>query len=130
MKPLKAICLLLVFALLLPVCGCSKSQEEKIDPQYYALGKEMLGVCESFLDGSIPLKDAKARAESINARMEELPLIPKEDPLFEETDRLQVYITHLYLSFSTTSLGDSILPLKETIVKYSPTLAEILGLGG
>lgn len=129
MKPIKTISLLLILALLLPVCGCGKSQEDKIDPQYYALGKEMLGLAEAFLDDSISLADAKARAESIESRLNALPLIPKEDPLFDETDRLTVYVVHLCLSFASTSREDRTLALRNELEKYVGTLQSILGLG-
>lgn len=123
----KSLALLLVPLVLLSLIGCGKTQQEKIHPQYYELGKEALGLAEAYLDGSISLADAKTRAESIDARLDALPLIPKEDPLYEKSHDVAITVSLFCSSFSLAKEGRD-LALRETLTDYSPLLAKDLGL--
>lgn len=126
----KILCFFLVCLLFVSFFVSCSSPADKIDPQYYALGKEMVGLADAFLADEVSLEDAKARAESIYTRLEVLPLLPKGDPQYEETDRVSVYVTHLCLVFESTTREDRTLALREDLGKYGPKLRSILGLPG
>lgn len=124
----KILCLFLVCLLFVSFFVSCSSPADKIDPQYYALGKEMLGLADAFLADEISLEDAKARAESIYTRLEALPLLPKNDPQYEETDRVSLYISGMCLSFATTHREDRTLALRDDLNNYGERLKAALGL--
>lgn len=126
----KILCLFLVCLLFVSFFVSCSSPADKIDPEYYALGKEMVGLSDAFLADEISLEDAKARAESISNRLEALPLLPKDDPQYDETDRVSLYISGMCLSFATTHREDRTLSLREDLEKFGPKLRSILGLPG
>lgn len=123
----KLLCCLLVALFVFLLFACSSPADE-IDPQYYALGKEVVGLSDAYLAHEITLSDAQERADALITRLEALPLLPMSDPLYDKSDRVKLYASHLSYSFSLATRQDFIDALHNDLDRDLPILKKLLGL--
>lgn len=120
-------CLLFVFVCLL-FASCSSSAADQIHPDYYAAGKDALGIAEAYLASKIDLSEAKQRIESISSALDSLPLLPENDPQYEQSDLVRLYTSAVCNSFGLQQSENRTLQLQEDLQEYTARLNELLGL--
>lgn len=120
------VCLLFVFVCLLS--SCSSASGESVHPDYYEVGTQALGVAEAYLANRIDLSEAKQRIETISSALDSLPLLPENDPQYEQSDLVQLYASAVCNSFGLQRSEERTLQLQEDLRKYTARLNDLLGL--
>lgn len=125
----KALCLSLVCLLFvsLMACGNPHGTSYKMSEDHYAVGKDALDVVESYLLGRIEFAQAKARLEPIRARLDALPAVPEEDPLYEGSDRVLLFVGSLCTTFERVTGENYQAGFRDGVARTYRALASLLG---
>lgn len=121
----KLVCLALALVLLLAACS---SAADKIDPEYYEVGKQALAVAEAYLADRIDLEEAKERIEKVKDDLDELPLIPEKDATYQQSDKVALYVDAIYYAFAFQESTKWTIQLHEDLQKYVEYLGKTIGL--
>ena len=127
MKRAKLLPLALAFVLLLSLLSACSS-EPKIDPQYYEAGKQALAIAEAYLADRIDLAGAKARAAKLQETLDALPLIPENDPTYEQSENVILSAEMICFSFRMQNSDKYTLALHEELEQQVKYLNSVLGL--